>query len=110
LRLERDTVDASATDKCCGSGGHRDMLDVPKARRTPWKKGVPKPTGGKRATDAAARIVAGPRTGQDRLAKSDEAAGIDGVGSGGAVLIVGKGLNSSTRAEARFSLHWVRRV
>jgi hypothetical protein len=86
------------------------MLDVPKARRTPWKKGVPKPTGGKRATDAAARIVAGTRAGRDRLATNDEVARTDAVGSGGAVLIVGKGLNSSTRAEARFSLHWVRRV
>jgi hypothetical protein len=85
------------------------MLSVPKARRTTWKKGVQKPTGGNRATDAAARIVAGPRTGQDRLAKSDEGAGIDGVGSVGAVLIVGERPSPPMRAEFQFGFQSVRR-
>lgn len=58
------------------------MLEMPKARRRPWKIGVPKPTGGNRETDAAARIVAGMTVGLVRLTKKDEVAPIDASDSG----------------------------
>ena len=50
------------------------------------------------------------RAGRDRLAKNGEMAETDAVGSGGAVLIVGKSLSLPTRADFQVSLQPLRRV